>query len=171
MCVDDNKNSHRILRTLLSAMRIKKFNLFLDSGNAFEMMEVLKPDILIVDLLLDQANGLDLIRKIRTDPSCVNQYLPILVLTAHTERARVEEARDAGATEILCKPITARLLYDRLVWMIERPRPFIRAKGYVGPDRRRVLRDFDGSDKRGDHADDDLAAEREDAVEDARESV
>jgi FixJ family two-component response regulator len=60
----------------------------------------------------------------------------------------VIEARDAGATEFLAKPVSVGSLYDRLVWMIENPRVFIKASEFVGPDRRRAMRGYEGMDRR-----------------------
>jgi DNA-binding response OmpR family regulator len=59
------------------------------------------------------------------------------MLTGHTEMNRVMEARDAGVHEFLAKPISAKSIYARIRAIIERPRPFIRAGVYFGPDRRR----------------------------------
>ena len=59
------------------------------------------------------------------------------MVTGHTERARVEAARDAGVTEFIAKPITTQALLLALVEIVERPRPFIRCENYFGPDRRR----------------------------------
>jgi DNA-binding response OmpR family regulator len=59
------------------------------------------------------------------------------MVTGHTERARIEAARDAGVTEFLAKPITVQSLLDRLIKIVERPRPFVRSEAYFGPDRRR----------------------------------
>ena len=68
------------------------------------------------------------------------------MVTGHTERARVEAARDAGVTEFLAKPITTQNLLTRLIEVVERPRPFIRCEGYFGPDRRRhKTEDYAGS--------------------------
>ena len=47
------------------------------------------------------------------------------------------EARDAGVTEFLVKPVSAKALVDRLRTVIERQRMFVRAESYTGPDRRR----------------------------------
>ena len=60
-----------------------------------------------------------------------------VMITGHTERYRVEAARDAGVTEILAKPITAHNLFARITEILERPRAFVRCDGYFGPDRRR----------------------------------
>jgi hypothetical protein len=46
-------------------------------------------------------------------------------------------ARDAGVTEFLAKPISAKALYQRILNVVASPRPFIRTKTYFGPDRRR----------------------------------
>ncbi len=82
-------------------------------------------------------DGLEFVRLVRTDTESPNPFVPVIMLTAHTEAKRVVEARDAGVTEFLAKPISAHQLYSRILAVIERPRPFIRAKAYVGPERRR----------------------------------
>jgi DNA-binding response OmpR family regulator len=58
-------------------------------------------------------------------------------MTGHSEKSRVVEARDAGVTEFVAKPLTARSVLERLQAVIYRPRPFVRSAGYFGPDRRR----------------------------------
>ena len=59
------------------------------------------------------------------------------MITGHTEKHRVEAARDAGVTEFLAKPITAHSLFSRIAEIVERPRAFVRCDSYFGPDRRR----------------------------------
>jgi len=49
----------------------------------------------------------------------------------------VVAARDAGVTEFLAKPISAKALYQRVLNVVANPRPFIRTRSYFGPDRRR----------------------------------
>ncbi len=62
--------------------------------------------------------------------------MPIILLTGHTERRRVQEARDAGVSEILVKPVTAHDLQTRIETILKRPRPFIYHRSYCGPCRR-----------------------------------
>ncbi|MBU6298344.1 MAG: response regulator, partial [Alphaproteobacteria bacterium] len=76
-------------------------------------------------------------REVRTSAQSPNPYVPIIMVTGHTERHRVETARDAGVTEFLAKPITAQNLFLRIAEIVERPRSFVRCNGYFGPDRRR----------------------------------
>ena len=63
--------------------------------------------------------------------------MPVTATPATDERARVEAARDAGVTEFLLKPLVPRAVVDRLEAVIRRPRAFVRAPDYFGPDRRR----------------------------------
>jgi len=65
--------------------------------------------------------------------------VPIIMLTGHSEKRRVIEARDTGVTEFLAKPISAKALYQRVLNVVANPRPFIKTKTYFGPCRRRNL--------------------------------
>jgi len=146
--VDTNKNMHLVVRHLLLAMEIYNFRSCMKAENAFKMMEEQVPDILITELNMEPLNGIELIEKIRRGEHGADPYLPILVLTGQTEIDVVIRARNAGATEFLAKPASVSTLYDRLVWMIENPRPFIKAKKFLGPDRRRAMRGYEGLERR-----------------------
>ena len=95
------------------------------------------------------GSQLEVSRRLRTDPDSPNPYIPVIMMTGHTDRAKVMQARDAGVTEFLVKPISSRLLCQRLQAVIDRPRPFVRAKSFFGPDRRRRSSlDFGGEERR-----------------------
>lgn len=59
------------------------------------------------------------------------------MLTGHAETERVPMSRDAGINHFLTKPASVKALSDRIVSLIDHPRPFIRTQRYFGPDRRR----------------------------------
>ena len=75
--------------------------------------------------------------------------MPIIMLTGHSDRLRLDAARDRGVTEFLCKPVTARAILSRLEAVILQPRPFVNAAKYFGPDRRRIRQGvYDGPMRR-----------------------
>jgi len=82
-------------------------------------------------------DGLEFSRTVRTAGNSPNPFVPIIMITGHTEKHQVEAARDAGITEFLIKPITAQSLFSRIAEVVERPRAFVRCESYFGPDRRR----------------------------------
>jgi len=49
----------------------------------------------------------------------------------------VHEARDAGVTEFLAKPVSSQMVYHRFVQIIEKPRTFVKTRRFTGPCRRR----------------------------------
>lgn len=83
------------------------------------------------------SDGASFVRYLRSAPSSPNRYIPIIMLTGPTLMDNVEYARDSGVSEILKKPITAKVLCDRVISCIEHQRSFITAPTYKGPDRRR----------------------------------
>ncbi len=94
-------------------------------------------DFIIADWMMRPMDGISFTRVVRNDPKSPNPYVPIILMTGFSEKRRVLQARDAGVTEFLVKPFNARDLYRRLVQVIERPRQFVRAPDFFGPDRRR----------------------------------
>src|SRR6202012_4809402 len=95
------------------------------------------PDLVLTDLSMAPTDGIHLTKQIRTSGTSPNPYVPIIMVTGHPEKPRVEAARDAGVTEFLAKPITVQNLMARLTEIVERPRPFVRCDNYFGPERRR----------------------------------
>jgi DNA-binding response OmpR family regulator len=88
---------------------------------------------------------------IRTNEDSPNHFLPIIMITGHSERSRVNAARDAGVNEFLVKPVTAKGLMERLSLIVNRPRNFVKSKHYFGPDRRRRPDpNFSGEERRKD---------------------
>lgn len=118
-----------------------------DPNVAWNMFSDFPTDI----ILSDWTHGLDgmaFLRKVRRSDDTPNPFVPIIVVTANTELHHVCEARDTGMTEFLAKPVSARLLYTRIVSILENNRPFIRAAQFFGPDRRRRSVHFMQADRR-----------------------
>jgi YesN/AraC family two-component response regulator len=98
-----------------------------------------RPDIVITDWAMPIFDGLELTQMIRQPGTNSNPYVAVIMLTGHSEKKRVTAARDAGVTEFLAKPLSAKALYQRIVNVVANPRPFIKTKTYFGPDRRRSV--------------------------------
>lgn len=95
------------------------------------------PDIVISDLVMKPINGLLLLRWVRMSKDSPNRFMPFIMLSGAADRAYVESARDLGVTEFLAKPFSGKSVYEHILNVIDRPRPFIATKEYFGPDRRR----------------------------------
>ncbi|MDE2464896.1 MAG: response regulator [Alphaproteobacteria bacterium] len=137
LVIEDNAHMRSLLHSLLHAIGLKQVIETPDGASAFAALRDERPDLVLTDLDMRPMDGIEFTRKVRTDADSPNPYLPIIMVTGHTELAKVIQARDAGVNEFLAKPITVRNLQSRLTQIIERPRPFVRCTNYFGPDRRR----------------------------------
>ncbi len=137
LVLDDDRNMRTLIETILFELGVRNIRQAHDVKQAFGDLRYFHVDIVITDWKMEPLNGLDFVRMVRSGDDSPNPYVPIIMLTGHTELHRVCEARDAGVNEFLAKPISAKALYSRLTSIIDCPRPFIRTKTYFGPCRRR----------------------------------
>lgn len=149
MVVDDNTNMRRLIRLILESFGCTQIFDTPGAAAALEAFEVAEFDIVIVDYLMEPMDGLDLTRALRDPDLSSNPYVPVIMLTGAANMETVALARDAGVNEFLAKPVSAQSLYRRLHAIVERPRPFVRAKMFFGPDRRRRANpEYEGPERR-----------------------
>ena len=139
MIVEDNANMRTILRTILSAIGVKKLHEYTDGTEALKELKSSFADILIVDWKMEPLSGYQLVQQLRSSEGHPKRMMPIIMVTAHTTREHVEEARDVGVDEYIVKPISPKNLLDRLIETINHPRPFVHTDDFFGPDRRRKI--------------------------------
>jgi len=137
LLVDDNHYMRVLLAEILRAIGVKHIYEATDGAEGLQMMRDHPIDVVMTDLAMQPLDGIDFVRLLRNSPDSPNQLAPVIMITGHSTFARVNEARDAGVSEFLAKPLTARGVIERLHQAIEHPRQFVRGEDYFGPDRRR----------------------------------
>ncbi len=149
LLVDDNPHMLRLLVTMLKGLGVTRILSHKDAEFALKPGVLDGVDIIICDWLLESMSSMEYVRRVRArkpDPIC---FVPIIQMSGFTQRSDVELSRDAGITEFLSLPVSPKLLYERIVHVIERPRPFIDGADYFGPERRRRTEErYIGGDKR-----------------------
>ncbi len=149
LVADSNQYMLKIIRAMLRGFGISNIREANDGAIALEELNSHVIDIVIADYALETLNGVEFVELVRGAEDSHSRFVPIIMLSAYTEKWRIEAARDAGVTEFLSKPLCANDLYLRLVEVIERPRQFIRTNRYIGPDRRRHdSSTYKGADRR-----------------------
>lgn len=137
LIIDDNLHMRRLVKSVLAALNIRNIAEAEEGAEAVTVLRAFEADFCICDWAMTPVDGIDFTHRIRTGEDSPNIYLPIIMLSAHTEMTRIIIARDAGVNEFLAKPVSATNLYQRIRAIIEQPRPFVRTPQYFGPDRRR----------------------------------
>lgn len=125
-----------IIYGVLHALGAQHISLTSNGDDALERCRREHTDLLICDGSLPMGDGFEVVRRIRTDHHNPNRQTPVIVLTSHAQVETVQMARDCGANFVLAKPLSPKMIYDRLLWIAEDPRSFVIAPGYAGPDRR-----------------------------------
>jgi len=126
-----------IALTLLESFGITQIRDAASGSEGLRIAKVWPADVALVDFKMEPMNGVEFTRIVRNAPDSRNPYLPIIMMTGHSAVVRVMEARDAGVTEFIAKPLSAKTLLNRLNSVLYTPRPFVRTRTYFGPDRRR----------------------------------
>ena len=136
------------VKRILASLEVKEVREAEDGADALKVLQTYSPDIIITDWLMDPIDGVELTRVIRTAQDSKNPFVPIILLTAHSEISKIIEARDAGINEIVIKPVSVKSLFSRIQMVIDKPRPYVKVGDYFGPDRRRKNVDVGDSEKR-----------------------
>ncbi len=135
LVAEDNAYMRAALVAMLEAFGAQAIHQAQDGETALALFGEERPDIVLLDWEMPERDGLSVARRMRNRETSPDPFVPILMISAHAERARVLAARDAGINDYLVKPVTPRLLYDKLLGLAVDQRPFVAAPGYFGPQR------------------------------------
>lgn len=103
LIVDDDPDFCTLLREMLK-WRGFEVSVAYSASDAFSSLGRVHPEIMLVDIQMPEVDGLELIRRIRSDQSFAK--IPIIVITATAIREMLLESREAGADFFLTKPLS-----------------------------------------------------------------
>jgi putative two-component system response regulator len=112
MIVDDEPINVKILHKYLRGAGYVNFVKTTDSTTCKQLIEAEEPDIVLLDYLMPQVNGLQVLEWIRSQQKF--KHTPVLILTASTEAATKLAALELGATDFLPKPLDPHELFPRV---------------------------------------------------------
>ncbi|MEM1196868.1 MAG: response regulator [Pseudomonadota bacterium] len=98
-----------------------------ESGReALQSIAARPPDIVLLDYMMPEMNGLEVLRALRSDPATAE--LPVIMVTARAESDATVEALEAGADDYVTKPIDYSVLNARIEGHLQRNRSTIGLK-------------------------------------------
>jgi len=102
-------------------------------------------DLVVVDVSEDDHAGARLVSNIRRRIAAFNPFITTIATSFAATSGIINSAVNAGTDGILLKPFSQQQMYDQVLNLIERRRPFIVTANYIGPERRPRTRPGDGS--------------------------
>lgn len=112
MIVDDNAINVRVVQAHLQKAGFSVFETACDGVDTLAKIDHFQPDLLVLDLLMPNMDGFEVIRHLRARPQY--EQLPIIVQTALTNPEEQNEAWSSGASDIVTKPIHPLELISRV---------------------------------------------------------
>ncbi|ALL12260.1 response regulator [Caulobacter henricii] len=136
LVLDDNGPSLDILSQVVSGFGVKQLFRAESVKEAQTLVGTKTFDLIISDVQMPDVDGIEFINWLRREAQETNRYVPVILVTGHTRTTDILRTRDAGANFTVAKPITPKVLLERIFWVAREERAFIECETFVGPDRR-----------------------------------
>ncbi|MEO1342158.1 MAG: response regulator, partial [Cyanobacteria bacterium J06635_13] len=119
LIVDDDDIFLNTIRSVLEPWGIKLTTLG-SPLDFWQMLQLTKPDLVILDVEMPEISGIELCQILRSDPNW--QELPVLFLTARQDAKTIQQIFEVGGDDYISKPIVGAELVARINNRLERSR-------------------------------------------------
>ncbi len=112
MMIDDEPSTIEILQLFLEDSGYRHFIKTSESAAAFSIVLQERPDVVLLDLMMPQVSGFEILIQLRAEQ--LLKHIPVIVLTSSTDASTKLKALELGANDFLAKPVDASELALRL---------------------------------------------------------
>lgn len=117
--VDDDPEILKLITMLLRRIGADS-KTFYDGRDALEYLAKETPDLIVLDLMMPEIDGFDILRKLRRQPRF--NHVPVLILSAKADAGSIREGLEQGADGYVTKPYIANTLIDRIRLLLDSER-------------------------------------------------
>jgi CheY-like chemotaxis protein len=102
LIIEDEEDAAELFAEM---MRVSGFRVLKTSSTApaLAMIAAEKPDVVLLDLMMPDVSGLDILRQIRRDP--ILAHIPVVIISAKSMPTDIKNGMEAGASTYLTKPV------------------------------------------------------------------
>jgi len=116
---EDNPLNAEVMRAVLSARPQIRLDVYARAADGLAAIQQEPFDLLLLDMSLPDAHGIDVLRRLKTDPA--TQPMPVIVVSADTIADHLREALRAGALAYIAKPIERAQALEKIDRALEAP--------------------------------------------------
>ena len=136
LLIDDNQQALDMLGSIVQGFGVREQIKLGSATAAVKLLEERPVDLIIIDCDDPEMDSYAFTRWLRAETPPPMKYTPVILVTGHASKAKVQEGRDCGVSFVVVKPLTPKVLLKRVMWLAVDEREFIECPTYVGPDRR-----------------------------------
>lgn len=139
----------QVLRHVLTISGVQHIQVAASAEIALDVLACTRIGAVFCDDSCGEVGGKPFAFAVRRDAAVLNPMVPLFLVCGGPRRHDIERARDTGYSDVLTRPISAATILRKLRQVVVKPRSFIAAPDFFGPDRRSVKRpDFRGQERR-----------------------
>lgn len=117
LLIEDEEDIASLIK-LQAELADYKVHIESDGLNGLIAVERERPDVVVLDIMLPGLNGLDVCRKIRSNPEL--NGIPIIIISAKSEELDVVLGLELGADDYVAKPFSLKVLFSRIKAVLRR---------------------------------------------------
>ena len=111
LVVDDNLQNLELLVAYLDSLPCE-VSTAADGIEALEKVQQVRPDLILLDIMMPRMSGFEVCRKIKSDPE--TRDIPIIMVTALNELGDIERGVESGTDDFITKPVNRLELVTRV---------------------------------------------------------
>jgi len=115
LVVDDEPNNFDVIEALL-LQEGYQLHYCSQGTKALEKLPTFSPDVILLDVMMPQIDGIEVCRRIKADPEW--RAVPVIMVTALTAKEDLARCLEAGADDFISKPVNALELRARVHSML-----------------------------------------------------
>jgi len=117
LLVEDDPDIQKVIQMSLKHRGVKKVVLANNGEECLAMVGEVKPDVILLDVMMPKLNGYETCRRLKEDPG--TKAIPVIFLTAKAQHFEMKKGLEAGALGYLVKPFDPMTLHDQIVALVE----------------------------------------------------
>lgn len=111
LIVDDDVQTTNLIENLVRANHHEPFSVN-ESKNALKTAETIMPDLILLDIMMAEINGIALCKLIKSTPSLA--HIPVIMVSALDDIGSKKDSANAGASDYITKPLMAHVFASKL---------------------------------------------------------
>lgn len=137
LIVDRTPHGKQLLRGILLMLGVQKLETRDDAAAALHLLRQERFDLVLCDEWLAPVSAESFLATLRRDVQSFDMTVPVMMVTAGTDRTHIEKVRDAGVNDVIVKPVSIETVRRKLQAHLCRAQSFVADRAYLGPDRRK----------------------------------